>query len=303
MKSRCVKLVLAYDGTDFAGWQRQKDCRSVQEELETALGKMHGHEVVVIGAGRTDSGVHARGQVAHFHSDIASIPADRFKLALNKLLPKDVRILVSEEMQYGFHARFDARFRRYKYFIRPGDLPLPFEDRYAWRVFHYPDVARLNAMASCLAGELDCTSFASAKDASPHKYRYLYHACFYYEGSALVFDIAANAFLWRMVRSIVGTLMELDKNHADPEEFRAILAGANRELAGTTAPAHGLFLWHVGYYSGKAAARRPGENSTGNDCGGPNGTVQAAPGMRDGNALDLNKGNKRLVPGLGYIDE
>lgn len=287
MKNRCIKLTLAYDGTDFAGWQRQKYARSVQQELECALAKMHGHHVTVIGAGRTDSGVHARGQVAHFHTDIASIPAERFKLALNKLLPRDIRIIKSKEMPYNFHARFDARFRRYKYFVCPGDTPYPFEDRYAWRIFHYPNINRLNAMASCLTGELDCSAFTSAKDSSPHKFRYLYHALFYYEGEKLVFDIAANAFLWRMVRSIVGTLLELDKNNEPPDAFKNILSSKNREFAGTTAPAHGLFLWYVGYYDFHS------EPCFCND----------ATGNFSHEEVSLHTGNKRLVPGLGYIDE
>lgn len=287
MRNRCIKLTLAYDGTDFAGWQCQNGFRSVQGELERALSKMHGHAIGVIGAGRTDSGVHARGQVAHFHTDIASIPAEKFKLALNKLLPRDIRIISAEEMPHNFHARFDARYRRYKYFIRPGDTPYPFEDRYAWRIFHYPDVNRLNAMASCLKGELDCSAFASAKDKSPHKFRYLYHACFYYEGEALVFDIAANAFLWRMVRSIVGTLIELDKNNAEPDMFKKILLGKNRDDAGTTAPAHGLFLWYVGYYNE----------------GTKNEQIQKDSGNSLHEAVDLTENSTRLVPGLGYINE
>lgn len=287
MRNRCIKLTLAYDGTDFAGWQCQSGFRSVQGELERALSKMHGHTITVIGAGRTDSGVHARGQVAHFHTDIASIPEEKFKLALNKLLPRDIRIIRAEEMSHNFHARFDARYRRYKYFIRPGDTPYPFEDRYAWRIFHYPDINRLNAMVSCLKGELDCSTFASAKDKSAHKFRYLYHASFYYEGETLVFDIAANAFLWRMVRSIVGTLIELDKNNAEPDMFKKILLNKNREDAGTTAPAHGLFLWYVGYYN-EAAKNELSTKDSGNSLH---------------KTVDLTENRARLVPGLGYITE
>jgi len=142
-------------------------------------------------------------------------------------------------------------------------------------------------MASCLKGELDCSAFASAKDKSPHKFRYLYHACFYYEGEALVFDIAANAFLWRMVRSLVGTLIELDKNNAEPDMFKKILLSKNREEAGTTAPAHGLFLWYVGYYN----------NTEENE------NIQKDSGNSFDKAVDLTVNRTRLVPGLGYINE
>ncbi len=278
---RTVKLTLAYDGTEFSGWQRQDNGRSVQEELEKALAKMHGREVGVAAAGRTDAGVHAAGQVAHFHSDIAGIPADRFALALNKHLPQDVRVLRSEEVHRDFHARYDARLRRYKYYMYHSRLSLPHRDRFAWRLPSRPDLAKLNRLASCLRGELDCTAFAAAKDPSEHRFRYLHHAAFYMEGDAIVFDVAANAFLWRMVRSLVGTLVELDRSGADDNALREILESKDRSKAGVTAPARGLFLWNVEYYHPAVSpsvhagseARRPEEG--------------AEPA--------------RLVPGLGWL--
>lgn len=245
--ARKIKLVLAYDGTDFSGWQRQLGQRTVQEELEKAVEKMHGCPVAIMGAGRTDSGVHAVGQTAHFSSNIKSIPAERFEPALNSLLPKDIRIIKASEAGKNFHARFDARLRRYKYYIRYGKNQLPHLDRYAWRLFKKPDINRLNRMASCLHGELDCSAFASAQDKSHSRKRYIYHAAFYPEGDALVFDIAANAFLWRMVRSITGTLIELDDSKKDEREMKKILDSRDRSLAGATAPAKGLFLWSVLY--------------------------------------------------------
>lgn len=248
MSDRVVRLTVAYDGTDFNGWQRQTGARSVQEAIEKALQTMHGHPVPVTGAGRTDSGVHATGQVADFTTDIASIPVDRFVQALNRLLPSDVRILEAEQAWDGFSARFDARLRRYKYYINYGSLQLPHLDRYAWRLFRKPDIRRLNRMASYLRGELDCTTFAAAGDPGVSMNRYLHNAVFYAEGNALVFEIAANAFLWKMVRSITGTLVELDAAGAPPEAMRDALLARDRSMAGTTAPARGLFLWNVEYY-------------------------------------------------------
>ncbi|HPM72279.1 MAG TPA: tRNA pseudouridine(38-40) synthase TruA [Spirochaetales bacterium] len=248
MSDRVVKLTVAYDGTDFCGWQRQAGARTVQEEIESALGRMHGRPVGIVGAGRTDSGVHAAGQVAHFVTDIARIPANRFEPALNRLMPRDVRIVRAEDAHPDFHARFDARLRRYKYYIRYGDAQLPHLDRYSWRLFRRPDLRRLNRLASCLRGELDCEAFAAAKDPSSSRFRYLHHAAFYAEGDAIVFDIAANAFLWRMVRSIVGTLIELDASGAPETAMRDILESRERGRAGVTAPARGLFLWNVEYY-------------------------------------------------------
>ncbi|MBN2874414.1 MAG: tRNA pseudouridine(38-40) synthase TruA [Spirochaetales bacterium] len=247
MSDRVIRLVVAYDGTDFCGWQRQAGQRTVQESLETALRTMHGHPVPVVGAGRTDSGVHAVGQVAHFATDIASIPANRFEPALNRLMPPDVRVVRSADADPGFHARFDARLRRYKYYLRAGPVQLPHLDRYAWRLFRTPDARRLNRLAACLHGEIDCATFAAAGDKSVSTFRYLHHAAFYQEGDALVFEIAANAFLYRMVRSIVGTLVELDAEGAPPEAMRDVLLARDRNRAGTTAPARGLFLWNVEY--------------------------------------------------------
>jgi tRNA pseudouridine38-40 synthase len=214
MTERVIRMTVAYDGTDYSGWQRQAGVRTVQEEIERALAKMHGHHVPIVGAGRTDSGVHAAGQVAHFVTDIARIPADRFEPALNKFLPRDIRIVKAADAHPDFHARFDARSRRYKYFFRIGRAQSPHLDRFAWRLFKQPDIVRLNRMASCLRGEIDCEAFTAAKDPSESRFRYLHHAVFYVEGDALVFDISANAFLWRMVRSLVGTLVELDANGA-----------------------------------------------------------------------------------------
>ncbi len=247
MSDRVIKLTVAYDGTDFCGWQRQEGQRTVQESIENALARMHGHPVPVVGAGRTDSGVHAAGQVAHFITDIASIPADRFEPALNRLMPPDVRIIRAADAPPGFHARFDARLRHYKYWLRVGTMQMPHLDRYAWHLWKKPDIRRLNRMASCLHGELDCGAFAAAGDPSDHHFRYIHYAAFHAEGDALVFEISANAFLWRMVRSIVGTLVELDADGASETAMKEILESKERSRAGTTAPARGLFLWNVEY--------------------------------------------------------
>ncbi len=249
---RNIKLRISYDGTRFLGWQRQSgkgtgNGRTVQEEIEKALAKMHGHEVGLIGSGRTDSGVHAAGQAANFLSDIERIPAERFVNALNSLLPKDVRILDSREAPASFHARFDARARTYRYFLYCGAHPLAHEMPYIWHLNRWPDVARLNRMASYLAGEIDCTTFTAAGDQSLSRSRYLYGAHFFPEGERLVFEISANAFLWKMVRSITGTLIDLDSRGADPAEFGKILASRERKNAGPTAPGQGLFLWDVRY--------------------------------------------------------
>jgi tRNA pseudouridine38-40 synthase len=249
---RNIALRVSYDGTNFLGWQRQSEAgagkgRTVQEEIALALAKMHGHPVDLAGSGRTDSGVHAAGQVANFHTDIASIPAERFVPALNSMLPRDVRILSSREVPRSFHARFDARARTYRFFMYCGKHPLATDLPYVWYLGRWPDVARLNRMAACLAGELDCSTFTAAGDQSKSRSRYLYGACFFPEGERLVFEISANAFLWKMVRSITGTLIDLEGRGAPVEEFARILESRDRRRAGPTAPGEGLFLWDVRY--------------------------------------------------------
>jgi len=272
---RPIQLKIAYDGTDFAGWQRQKDERSVQEELEKALTTMHGHKVTVTGAGRTDSGVHARGQVAGFFTDIASIPAEKFALALNALLPRDLRVVSSAEAPADFHARFDASLRIYRYFITCAQNPDPIALRYSWFWPRRPSIAALNAMAATVQGEHDFSAFASIKDKSASPCRYVQDSSFWFEGERLVYQISANAFLWRMVRSLVGTMLRVSSEVSTfPEAsgaaegsdvidsariVRGILDSKDRSLAGPTAPPQGLFLWNVEY--GERTHGRPRKTS------------------------------------------
>ena len=154
---RTIKLLIAYDGTDFCGWQKQRskaadDPRTVQAVIEAALKQMHHHPVALTGSGRTDSGVHAAGQAAHFHTDIARIEPCRFTPALNGLLPPDVRILEASESSADFHARFDARMRTYRYFFICGRQALPHESRYALQLWRHPRIDLLNAYCRLLLG-------------------------------------------------------------------------------------------------------------------------------------------------------
>jgi tRNA pseudouridine38-40 synthase len=256
---RTIKLLIAYDGTDFCGWQRQSpsldvapsvqiaNTRTVQGLIESALEQMHKHPVALAGAGRTDSGVHAAGQVAHFHTDIDSIQPERFIPALNGLLPQDVRILESVEAAADFHARFDARLRSYRYNFICGRQALPHESRYALQLWRHPRIDLLNAYCRLLPGERDCSIFAGAGDLSKSHSRYISHAAFFTDGSRLVFEISANAFLWKMIRSITGTFLHYEERDTPPETLAEVIATGRRELAGPTLPPQGLFLWKVAY--------------------------------------------------------
>jgi tRNA pseudouridine38-40 synthase len=251
---RTIKLLLAYDGTDFCGWQSQQGqagpLRTVQGVIETALEKMHQCPVPLTGAGRTDSGVHAAGQVANFRTGIKSIKPDRFVPALNGFLPRDVRILEARETCPDFHARFDARMRTYRYHFICGRQLMPHEGRYALQLRRPPRIDLLNAYCRLLLGERDCSTFAAGIAAGDNKSnsRYIFRASFFMEGPHLIFEISANAFLWKMVRSVTGTFLHYAENGTPPELMRDIIASGNRSLAGPTLPPQGLFLWKVDYY-------------------------------------------------------
>lgn len=250
---RNILINLSYDGTDFCGWQRQdfhgekNSVRTVQGELELALEKLHKQPVKLFGSGRTDSGVHAASQAANFFSPIDSIPPQRYIQALNAFLPNDIRVNSAREVPEDFNARFSATSRTYRYFIHCGESPLASEMRFVWPIHRFPDISVLNEMASCLKGEIDCATFAAAGDQSLSTYRYIDNAVFYPDGEKIVFEISANAFLWKMVRSLTGSLIFFEKNGKDGEYFRKVLEAKDRKLAGPTAPSTGLFLWNVSF--------------------------------------------------------
>jgi tRNA pseudouridine38-40 synthase len=248
---RNIKLTVAYDGTDFSGWQRQARDRSVQAVIEDALRKIHKCPAVIHAAGRTDSGVHAAGQVVNFYSPIAGMRAGNYVPALNRILPPDVRVLSAEDAPKKFHARFDALLRRYRYHFICGRQALPHERRYAMQLFRHPDINLLNEYARLLHGEMDCSLFASPSDSALKRggspFRFLRQAYFFRQADRLVFEIGANAFLWKMVRSITGTLLFCESRGLPPDTFKELLLSGDHGRAGPTAPPQGLFLWNVEY--------------------------------------------------------
>ncbi len=245
---RRIALRIAYDGTDFCGWQRQKRDPSVQGVLEEALTAVHKSPVGIAGSGRTDSGVHASGQTAHFDSSGIRLPAERFPQALNRHLPLSVRVLRAREVSSQFHARYSARCRVYRYYIAPaGAAVSPEKIRYRWALGRRPSIRRLNALCRPLLGSHDFTTFAAVGDASKSRVREVRAASFLPCGEDLVFEIAGNAFLWRMVRSLAGTLVSLEGEGAGAGAMEEILQARDRRAARTTAPAQGLFLHQVLY--------------------------------------------------------
>ena len=255
---RNILLTISYDGTDFCGWQRQDDAvsggeaeRTVQGEIEKALEKIHKEKTTLYGSGRTDSGVHAVGQAANFYSPVDSMPAENYVRALNAFLPSDVRIMAAREVPEDFSARKSATSRVYRYFISFGDTTAADNIRFTWLVKNYtPNLERLNKYCECLRGELDCSSFAASGDDSVSNNRYIDDAKFFIQkdrwgNDLLVFQIEANAFLWKMVRTLTGTLVNLDKTNATEDSMKKILEAKDRKVAGVTAPPTGLFLYEI----------------------------------------------------------
>ena len=254
---RNILLTISYDGTDFCGWQRQDDVaggeaeRTVQGEIEKALEKIHKEPTAVYGSGRTDSGVHAVGQAANFYSPVDSMPAENYVRALNAFLPDDVRVMAAREVSEDFSARKSATSRVYRYFISFGDAASADNMRFCWHVKNYkPNLERLNKYCECLHGELDCSSFAASGDDSVSSNRYIDEAKFFMQKDRwgkdlLVFQIEANAFLWKMVRTLTGTLINLDKTGAEEAAMKKILEAHDRKAAGVTAPPTGLFLYEI----------------------------------------------------------
>lgn len=242
-----VKCTLAYDGTFFSGYQIQPNKRTVQEEIEKALMKLHkGKEVKIFASGRTDAGVHAKGQVIHFDTDL-QIPIEKWPVALNSLLPEDISFLAAEKADSNFHARFDAKGKEYRYYIYLSQTRDPFHRNYA-AIIPYPvDInAILNALPQ-LIGTHDFTSFCSAKTDVEDKVRSIYEIDVMEEEGQLIFRFVGNGFLYNMVRILTGTLLEIGKGDRDSYSISDIIEKKDRTLAGKTAPAHGLYLWKVFY--------------------------------------------------------
>ncbi|MCS0656274.1 tRNA pseudouridine(38-40) synthase TruA [Cytobacillus firmus] len=241
------KCIVTYDGTLFAGYQVQPGKRTVQGELERALKKIHkGKDIRVTASGRTDAGVHARGQVIHFDSPL-NIPIEKWEIALNSLLPDDVAIIGTETVSDDFHVRFDAKRKEYRYFVHRSSRRDPFKRQYAYQ-YPYPiNKDAIRQAAAGLIGTHDFTSFCSAKTEVEDKVRELQEIDVLEEGNMIIFRFRGTGFLYNMVRILTGTLLEVGSGERDPESMPAVLKEKNRSAAGKTAPPQGLYLWEVFY--------------------------------------------------------
>ncbi|GAA1386957.1 tRNA pseudouridine(38-40) synthase TruA [Peribacillus frigoritolerans] len=241
------KCVIAYDGTDFAGYQVQPEKRTIQSEFEAVLAQMHkGTIIKVTASGRTDSGVHAKGQVLHFESPL-TFPTENWIKAFSALLPTDIIALEVDIVPDDFHARFHTTGKEYRYIVARSKLRDPFKRNYA---YHYPYPLNVEAMReaiSYLIGTHDFTSFCSAKTEVVDKVRTIKEMDFEESDDFLVFRFVGEGFLYNMVRILVGTLLDVGSGKMSPHDMSGILDKKDRSFAGKTAPAQGLYLWKVFY--------------------------------------------------------
>jgi tRNA pseudouridine38-40 synthase len=243
---RRLQLTVEYDGTDFAGWQRQANAPTVQAAIEDALAKMTGRFACVRGAGRTDAGVHARGQVAHVDVE-AAIPVEGLRRGLNALLPRAIAVRAVAEAAADFDARRSARGKLYRYQIWNDDSRSVALDRFVWHLKRPLDVARMRAAAVPLVGRHDFAAFRAADCERRTTTRTVRRLDVVRVGALVTVDVEAEAFLKNMVRILAGTLVEAGLGKRSPEDVARALASGDRRLAGATAPARGLTLVRVYY--------------------------------------------------------
>ena len=237
------KLIIQYDGTNYAGWQIQENAVTVQEKIKDAIEILTKEEVNLTGSGRTDTGVHALGQVANFKT-ANELDLYRFKHSLNSILPKDISIENIEKTSEAFHSRFDAKKRSYIYLI--SKIKSPFYYPYSWH-YHEPlDILKLKKLSDLLVGKFDFTSFSRKNTETVNKVCEIFQINWRETKGLMIFYIEANRFLHGMVRTIVGTAIKLHTEESG-EKLLEILDLKNREAAGEAAPAQGLFLYKVKY--------------------------------------------------------
>ena len=253
---RNLKLIVAYDGSEFSGWQIQPDRTTLQDTLATAVGRITGEKVLPQGSGRTDAGVHALAQVVTFVTE-SNVPTENFVKALNDALPASVRVLEVTEAAADFHARYSAKAKTYRYRIYRGAVCPPFLARYVW---HYPyplDEEAMKRAAPFVAGEHDFTSFAavdpergrSSEDENQivSNVRKIFSSSWERNDEELIYTVRGSGFLHHMVRNLVGTFILVGKGTLQPVDIKRILEARNRSAAGATAPASGLYLVNVEY--------------------------------------------------------
>lgn len=248
---RRIRLIVAYDGTGYCGWQIQDNAVTVEGELTKALCTWLQEEVEVIGASRTDSGVHALGNIAVFDTE-SRIPAEKFAIGINHYLPTDIRVQRSDEVEADYHPRYRKTEKTYEYTILNTKIAIPVYDRYAYHVYHALDVSMMRKAGELLIGEHDFSAFCSAGSQVKSKVRMVYEVTVQEEpvpgcngGSRICIRVRGNGFLYNMVRIIAGTLLEVGQGRRTLQDVEEALASGERKKAGPTAPPQGLTLMEI----------------------------------------------------------
>lgn len=241
-----VKLTIAYDGTNYCGWQIQPNGITIEEVINKALQKLTGEPILVIGASRTDSGVHAMGNVAVFDTE-TTIPPERIAMALNQRLPEDIVIIKSEEVALDFHPRYCDCSKTYEYHIINTRIPIPTKRLTNYFVSYNLNLDHMREAASYLVGEHDFVSFCNVRTDVENTVRAITALDIIEDGNEITIRITGNGFLYNMVRIIVGTLIRVGRGFYTPEKVKEILEAKDRKAAGVTAPAHGLMLMEINY--------------------------------------------------------
>ncbi len=241
MEKKRVRLVVAYDGTNYHGWQVQNNGVTIESELNRCLTDLLRESIEVIGASRTDAGVHALGNIAVFDT-VNPMPAEKISYALNQRLPEDIRIQRSEEVDGDWHPRYCDSRKTYEYRIYRNEFPMPVKRLYSYFTYRPLDVQRMQEAAAYLVGEHDFMSFCQTGAQVQSTVRTILSLEVEEQGAEIVIRVCGNGFLYNMVRIIAGTLMEVGQGKRKPEDMKQILVARERSAAGPTAPAHGLML-------------------------------------------------------------
>ncbi len=242
-----IKLIIEYDGTNYHGWQRQKNAITIQEKIEGALKTLTGANINLIGAGRTDAGAHARGQTANFRIDNLAIPVNKLPYAINTLLPEDITVKYAEEVPEDFHSRFCAKEKVYSYYIFNSKFPSPLARKYS---FHFPkalDIKNMKQAGSYLVGTHDFASFIASSSKVSTTVREIRGFEIQKDGELICAIFSGDGFLYNMVRIMMGTILLAGEGKVPPEYIPHVIRSKKRENAGTTLPSKGLILEKVIY--------------------------------------------------------
>ncbi len=247
MKKRNIKLIIEFDGTQYHGWQLQENAVTLQEVITNAIKELTGEECNLTGSGRTDAGVHACGMAANFYTE-SLIPPERFAFALNSLLPDDISIRSSEEVPHEFHSRFCAIGKKYRYLIHNSRIKSALLNNRAYNVpICTLDIEKMRAAAEHFQGTHDFKAFMAARSSLENTVRTINSVTIERSGELITLEITGNGFLYNMVRIITGTLIDVGSGKIMPDKIPGIIAGLDRNMAGKTVPAHGLYLVEVYY--------------------------------------------------------